>query len=93
MIVMHEIESKFIFERIYIYQTCLQLSCAVGFSLSVNESVCEGAGSVTACVRLESDIETDAVAFVRTFDGKFAKGMYMKTRALKVLNPRRVAND
>ena len=52
------------------------IMCAVGFSLSVNESVCEGAGSVIVCVRLESDIETDAVAFVRTFDGKYAKGMY-----------------
>ena len=51
--------------------------CAVRFSLSVNESVCEGAGAVTACVRLESEIETDAVAFVRTFDGTFAKGIYI----------------
>ena len=50
------------------------IECAVGFSLSINESVCEGAGLVTACVRLESEIETDAVAFVKTFDG-LAKGV------------------
>lgn len=46
---------------------------SVEFSLFVNESVCEGDGSVTACVQLETDIERSVEAFLETFDG-FAKG-------------------
>ena len=49
------------------------LSSSVRFSFSVDESVCEGAGSVTACVQLESGIERSAEAVLQTFDS-FAKG-------------------
>ena len=39
--------------------------------------MCEGAGSVTVCVKLESAIEKDVVALVETSDGSFAKGILM----------------